>query len=255
MGHQSNDARKALLAYARDLHSTAGRGGFVSPVGTSKRDDAPNQFLGSGAPHQLAIAAAVVCVVLLGGIGLATATNSADAPKTGPTQPASVQVEGTSARLINAERMSTPNAIRALHDLGLSRAADALDTAAGAGIDSSPAVLRAIQRIFDITDVRLDSAQQVRETEVIMALAIADLEAATRPRGLDIAQVRSGRENLSPGLNIVWLEQVRKRSTIASTENPTLIPPGQIKAKKPNTARDSAPGQAKEKPEKGGGKP
>jgi hypothetical protein len=255
MGHQSDDARNALRAYARDLHATANRGGFAAPVGTSKQGDAPIQFLGSGAPHQLAIAAAVVCVVLLGGIGLAAATNSADVPEADLTQKAIALEESSSAALITTERISTPNAIRALHDLGLSRAAGALDEAADAGLDSSPAVQQAVDRLFTIIGTRLDSADQIRENEVVMALAIADLESAARPRGLDIAQVRSGSADLPPGLDDVWLEQVRKRSTVDSTESSTLLPPGQIRDQKPNAVRDSAPGQTKEKPEKGSGKP
>jgi hypothetical protein len=55
----------------------ADRSGSGASMGTPKQGDAPTQFRGSGAPHQLAIAAAVVCVVLLGGIGFVNATSAA----------------------------------------------------------------------------------------------------------------------------------------------------------------------------------
>jgi hypothetical protein len=255
MGHQSNDAGKALRAYARDLQSSATRASFAPSVGTSKQDDAPNQLLGSGAPHQLAIAAAVVCVVLLGGIGLAAATNPNDSSKTGLTNPATAQADASSAVLLVTSDMSTPNAIRAFNDLGLSRAANALDAAAGAGIDSSPAVQQAVERIFDIIDARLDSAESVGQSEVTIALAIADLESAVQPPGLDIALVRSGHENLPPGLDDVWLEQVKRRGIPDPADEAILVPPGHTKADPQGNGRDSAPGQTKDKPEKGGDKP
>lgn len=255
MGHQSNDARKALRAYASELQSSASRGGFAPSADTSKQDDAPNQFLGAGAPHQLAMAAVVVCVVLLGGIGLVAATNTADVPGTGPTQQARALEETSSGALITTERITTPNAIRTLHELGLTRAADALDEAVDAGLDSSPAVRQAIERLFDIIGTSPDSAEQFSQDGVVLALAISDLESAIRPPGLDIDRVQPGNGGIPPGLDDAWLEQVKERGILSPTEDPVLVPPGRDKVSSGGNGRDEAPGQTKNNEKKDNGKP
>ena len=166
MGHQSNDARDALRAYADDLHTSAVRGGVASPVGASKQDDAPTQFLGSGAPHQFAIAAAVVCVVLLGGIGFVNATSTTDPARDELTNPPSAQTASAVAVFARTGDVSTSHAIRAFNDLGLSRAAEALDVAASAGTDSSPAVKLALTELVDAIDKRVGVDQPIVEEDM-----------------------------------------------------------------------------------------
>jgi hypothetical protein len=116
MGHESNDARKALRAHACDLHTAAHISGSVASIATPKQDDAPTQFLGSGAPHQLAIAAAVVRVVLLWGIGFVNATDPA---RNDLANPPSAQVASAVTVFVRTGDVSTRPAIRAFNDLGL----------------------------------------------------------------------------------------------------------------------------------------
>jgi hypothetical protein len=245
MGHQSNDARKALHAYARDLHSTAGRGGFASPVGTSKQGDAPNQFLGSGAPHQLAIAAAVVCVVLLGGIGLAAARPAADA---GNQQARSMSTRPTalSAVLPPAGNGSTAQAIRAVNDLGMSRSVTALRTVGGTRIDSSPAFQDGLAYLLSVVENRLATEGRVNEADLDVALAIMALEDAARPPGLDLGRIVPGLGDTPPGQNPEF---------IPPGQDPEFIPRGQEEGD--SSSRENPPGQDKDKQDngKGGGKP
>lgn len=261
MGHQSIDAREALRAYARDLHSAASRSGSVASIGTSKQDDAPTQFLGSGAPHQLAIAAAVVCVVLLGGIGFVNAINTADPASDALTNPPSAQAVSTVAVFAGTGGVSTSQAIRAFSDLGLSRAAEALDVAASAGIDSSPAVKLALAELVATIDSKIAADQPIVEEDMAILLAIAELESAVRPPGLDPSRLSPSLGGTPPGQDPAWLSEVRDNGILGPTEDPILVPPKKEPAEPQNTAddkvngRDTAPGQQKEKPELGGGKP
>jgi hypothetical protein len=257
MGHQSNDAGKALRAYADDLQAAATRGGFASSIDTSKQGDAPSQFLGSGAPHQLAIAAAVVCVVLLGGIGFATATNSTPEAASELTNPQTSPSTSVVTVIARSGSVSSVNAIRAFNDLGLSRATDALDAAASAGVDSSPAVQQALGRLLDIVNARLEAAGTVDQSEVAVSLAIAELEAAVWPPGLDPDRLVPGFGGEPPGLNSEWLAQVRNGGIRNPINDSILTPPGHGEKDEEDRGRDTAPGQQKDKdkPENGGGKP
>ena len=261
MGHQSNDARDALRAYARDLHTAASRGGSVASIGTSKQDDAPTQFLGSGAPHQLAIAAAVVCVVLLGGIGFVNATSAPDPAGDELTNPPSAQAVSAVSVFARTGGGSTSQAIRAFSALGLPRAAEALDVAASAGTDSSPAVMLAVAELVDAIDDTIGAEQQIVEEDMVISLAIAELESAVRPPGLDPDRLRPGLGGIPPGQDPVWLDEVRNSGILSPTEDPILVPPEKDKTEPQDSAvdngsgRDTAPGQQEEKPDRGGGKP
>jgi hypothetical protein len=257
MAHQSNQARQALRAYARDLHTTESRGRFAASIGTPKQDDAPTQFLGSGAPHQLAIAAAVVCVVLLGGIGFVSATNATDPAGDELTNPPSAQAASAVAVFARAGGATTSQAIRAFSDLGLPRAAEALDVAASAGTDSSPAVRLALAELVVAIDNRINSYQPVVEGEMAISLAIAGLESAVRPPGLEPNRVPPGLGGTRPGQDPAWLAQVRDNGILKPTADPILVPPKMDKPEPEDTdnGRDTAPGQQKENPGRGGGKP
>ena len=251
MGHQSNEAMEALRAYARDLHTVANRSGSVASIGTSKQDDAPTQFRGSGAPHQLAIAAAVVCVVLLGGIGFVNATNAPDPAGDEVTNPPSAQAVSAVAVFARTGGVSTSQAIRAFSALGLPRAAEALDVATSAGTDSSPAVKLALAALVDAIDKRVDADQPIVEEDMEISLAIAALESAVRPPGLDPNRLRPGLGETPPGQDPVWLAEVRDNGILRPTVDPILVPPEKDK----DNGRDTAPGQQNEKPERDGGKP
>ena len=242
MGHQPNEAISALRAYARDLEATA-KGGVVSSAGTSKQDDASTQFTGSGAPHQLAIAAAVVCVVLLGGIGLASAVNSAPNAERQQSIPLSAQSASASAVLARAGGASTAQAIRAFNDLGMSRSANALSSAGGTGTDSSPAVQEALTRLASIVEEKLATDGHVSESDLGVALAIMALEVAVSPPGLDLDRLPPGLGGTPPGLDPPW------------DQSPDFVPPGQDETNPPGGGLDTAPGQNKEGSEQGGGKP
>jgi hypothetical protein len=241
MGHQSDDARNALRAYARDLQATANRSGFAAPVGTSKQGDAPIQFLGSGAPHQLAIAAAVVCVVLLGGIGFAAARPAAD---TGNQQPSSISAQPTalSAVLARAGNGSTAQAIQAFNDLGMSRSVTALRTAGGTSIDSSPAFQGALAYLLSVVEKRLATEGRVNEDDLDVALAVMALEDAVRPPGLDLDRIVPGLGRTPPGLDPDF---------IPSGQDPNFIPPGQEDGD--SGGREDPPGRDRDKPDNGKG--
>jgi hypothetical protein len=249
MGHQSNDARSALRAYARDLQTTAQRGGVASPVGASKQDDAPTQFLGSGAPHQLAIAAAVVCVVLLGGIGFAAAT-STEAPsellQAGPTSAPSGSWAAVVTRDVN---VSTAQAIQAFSDLGLSRSADIVASAGESGIDASPAFQQALADLVSVVDKRISATGHVDENDLGVTLAVKALEEAVRPPGLDVNRIAPGLGRTAPGLDPTFLAPGQDPNFVPPSQDPKFTPPGQIK-EKPDKAK-----QDKAKPDKDKGTP
>ena len=248
MGHQSNEARKALRAYARDLQATAVRSA-ASLAGEPKQGDAPIQYSGSGAPHQLAIAAAVVCVVLLGGIGFASAVSSTPQAESQQANPMSAQSASASAVLARAGGASTAQAIRAFNDLGMSRSASALSTAEGTGTYSSTAVQEALADLVVVVTASLATSGEVFEADIDVALAVGLLEKAVLPPGLDP-------ENLPPGLG----------GTAPPDQNPLWTPPGQDDDFTPPGQDDdftppgqdddfTPPGQDKEKPEQDGGRP
>jgi hypothetical protein len=254
MGHQSNDARNALRAYARDLHSTANRSGFASPVGTSKQGDAPIQFLGSGAPHQLAIAAAVVCVVLLGGIGFAAARPAADA---GIQQARSISTQPTalSAVLARASNGSTAQAIQAFNDLGMSRSVTALRTAGGTSIDSSPAFQGALAYLVSVVENRLATEGHVNETDLDVALAVMALEDAVRPPGLDLDRIVPGLGGTPPGQDPDFTPPGQVPDFVPPGQDPDFVPPGQEDSG--SGGRENPPSQDRDRPDngKGGGRP
>jgi hypothetical protein len=261
MGHQSNEATEALRAYARDLHITASRGGSSASIGASKQGDAPAQFFGSGAPHQLAIAAAVVCVVLLGGIGLAAATNYAPAATDEPMDLPSAQTASAVAVLAGTGSGSTSQAIRAFSDLGLPRAAEALEAAAGAGTDSSPAVETALAEVVATVNGLIAADRPISQDDVALSLAITELESTVWPPGLDPDRVGPSLGGIPPGLDTTWLDSVRTDGILRPTDDPILVPTKKDKteaqedADPQGTGRDTAPGQQKDKPQRGGGKP
>jgi hypothetical protein len=206
----------------------------------------------------LAIAAAVVCVVLLGGIGLAAAINSTPTATSELTNPPIAQSASAVTVLARNGSVSSINAIRAFSDLGLSRAAEALDAATIADVDSTPAVQQALGKLLDIINAKLKTAETIDQQIVVISLAIADLESAVsaiRPPGLDITYASPGHGGTPPGLNEAWLEQVRSRGILSPAKEPILVPPGHEKDDRPGKGLDTAPGQTKEKPEKSGGKP
>jgi hypothetical protein len=135
--------------------------------------------------------------------------------------------------------------------LGLPRAAEALDVAASAGTDSSPAVKLALTELVDAIDKRVDADQPIVEEDMSISLAIAGLESAVRPPGLDPSRSHPGLGGTPPGQDPTWLEEIRTGGILGATKDPVLVPPENDKA----NGRDTAPGQQDEKPERGGGKP
>ncbi len=245
MGHHSNEARKALRAYARDLQSAAGSGDIVSSVGTSKQDDASTQFSGSGAPHQLAIAAVVVCVVLLGGIGFASATNNAPTAKGQHAVPVSARSASVVAAFARAGSVSTIQAVRAFNDLGMTRSASALDAAAGTGTDLSPEVQEALMYLIAEVHEKLTANGFVSELDFDIGAVVHSLEAAVvRPPGIngDWAPPGLG-ESVPPGLGD-WVPPGLGEK-----------PPGQDGPAPPGQDGFTPPGQDTVKPERGGVKP
>jgi hypothetical protein len=211
----------------------------------------------------LAIAAAVVCVVLLGGIGFVSATNASDPAGDELTNPPSAQAVSAVAVFARTGGASTSQAIRAFSNLGLPRAAEALDVATSAGTDSSPAVRLALTELVDAIDSKISADQPVVEEDMAISLAIAGLESAVRPPGLDLNWLSPGLGGTPPGQDPVWLAEVRDNGIVGPTEDPILVPPDKDKVKAEPHAeaddkgngRDTAPGQQNEKPARGGGKP
>ncbi|GMQ93995.1 MAG: hypothetical protein BMS9Abin12_1477 [Acidimicrobiia bacterium] len=273
MGHQSDDARKALRAYARDLHATANLGGFSSSVGTSKQGDAPIQSSGSGAPHQLAIAAAIVSVVLLGGIGIASAANSVPDADSQHATPLSAQPASVTAVFARTGSVPTNQAIQAFIDLGMTRSMNALIAAAGTGIDSSAAVQLALAGVLAVTSEKLTAHGTVTESDLDVALAVTTLEQAVRPPGLDPNRlppglggtppgqdddfVPPGRNDLfvPPGQDNDFVPPGQDELFVPQGQDPNLVPPGQNEDKENPGGRENAPGQNKEEPGRGSGKP
>ncbi len=262
MGHQSNDARKALRAYARHLQSAAGSGAVVSSVGTSKQDDASAQLSGSGAPHQLAIAAVVVCVVLLGGIGFASATTTAPAAQGQRAVPVSARSASVVATFARAGSVSTTQAVRAFNDLGMSRSASALDVAAGTGIDSSPEVQQALMYLIAAVHEKLATNGFVSELDFDIGAAVHALESAVvRPPGLSADWTPPGLGGTPPGQ--LWTPPGQDPGPTPAGQDPGFVPPGQEKEdpsasvleKATGGGKSAAPGLNKDKPEKGSGKP
>jgi hypothetical protein len=245
MGHQSTDAGSALRAYARDLQTSAHRGGVASTVGAPKQDDAPTQFLGSGAPHQLAIAAAVVCVVLLGGIGFARVTSS---------EPSAAQQQATSARapsdswsavLTRDSNVSTAQAVRAFSDLGLYRSADVVRSAGESGNDASPAFRKALAYLVSVVERQISTAGHVDETDLGVTLAIMALEDAARPPGLDADKLGPGLGGIPPGLDPTFVAPGQDPDFVPPGQDPAFVPPGLDKDKPDKDKPD------KDKPDKG----
>ena len=242
MGHQSNDARSALRAYARDLQTSAHRGGVASPVGAPKQDDAPTQFLGSGAPHQLAIAAAVVCVVLLGGIGFARATSTEAPAELLQASPASAPSGSWAAVLTRDSNVSTAQAIRAFSDLGLSRSADILRSAGESGIDTSPAFQQALAHLVSVIDKRISATGHVDENDLGVTLAVIALEDAVRPPGLDVNRIAPGLGGTPPGLDPAFVPPGQDPAFVPPGQDPDFTPPGQSKEKPDNAKPDKDEG-------------
>lgn len=230
MGHQSNDARDALRAYARDLHTSANRGGVASPVGVPKQDDAPTQFLGSGAPHQLAIAAAVVCVVLLGGIGFARVTSS-ESPSEQKATATVAPSDSWSAVLTRDSNVSTSQAVRAFSDLGLFRSADVVRAAGESGNDASPAFRQALAYLVSVVETQISTAGHVDEADLGVTLAIIALEDAARPPGLDADRLAPGLGGTPPGLDPTFLAPGQDPEFVPPGQDPEFVPPGQDKNK------------------------
>ncbi len=256
MGHQDSKAISALRAYARDLETTA-RGGAVSAVGGSEQDDASIQFPGSGAPHQLAIAAVVVCVVLLGGIGIAAATLAAPTANGQHSIPLSAQPESVAVVFSRAGGVSAIQAVQAFNDLGMTRAVNALNAAAGAGTDSSPDVQDALEALIGVVRDKLSQHGYVSETDLDVALAVMAYETVTRPPGLDLDRLPPGHGGTPPGQEPIWTPPGQDpdftppgqdNGFVPPGQNPDSIPPGQDPDFTP-------PGQDKENPGRGGGKP
>jgi len=256
MGHQNSKAISALRAYARDLEATA-RGGAVSAVGASKQDDASTRFPGSGAPHQLAIAAVVVCVVLLGGIGIAAATFASPTTNGQHSILPSALPESVEVVISRAGGVSAIQAVQAFNDLGMTRAVNALNAAAGAGTDSSPNVQDALEALIGVTRDKLTQHGYVSETDLDIALAIMAYETATRPPGLDLDRLPPGQGGTPPGQDPIWTPPGQDPVFTPPGQDPVFTPPGQDPDfTPPGQDKDfTPPGQDKENPGRGGDKP
>ena len=254
MGHQT-DARKALRAYAHELHSAA-PGGAVSSAGGSKQDDASIQSTGSGAPHQLAIAAVVVCVVLLGGIGLAAVTPSTPLDAGDFPNEITADSPNPAAILAMGSGTATTNAIRAFNDLGMTRARDALMDSILNGTDSDPAVLDALATLLVVADQKLSANGHVDETDPDIALAISVVESAVRrPPGLDPDWVAPGLFGTSQHEIAWWIAPGQDPNFIPPGLDPTWTPPGLVDNPHAGLANSEPPGQNREDSEREGGKP
>lgn len=243
MGHPTDDATRALRAYASDLQSTAQRGGLVSLVGASKQDDASVRFSGSGAPHQMALAAAVACVVLLGGIGLANSAGSTPPTQSEPVAASMSRPASFDAVFARAGNITTVNAIRAFADLGMTRSVAALSVASDAGVDSTPGVTGAVSSLFSVVADSLTRTGTVSESDLDVALAVAVLEQAARPPGLDPNRVSPGLGGTPPGQDPAWIPPGQDPEFVPPGQDPEFVPPGQERG--PETGKLDAPGQSK----------
>ncbi|MEN8041625.1 MAG: hypothetical protein ABFR95_09000 [Actinomycetota bacterium] len=253
MGHQT-DARKALRDYAHDLHSSAPGAGLSA--GGSKQDDASIQLTGSGAPHQLAIAAVVVCVVLLGGIGLAAVAPSTDQSADQFPVEVTAQPQNAAAILAMGDGTATTNAIRAFNDLGMDRARDALMDSILNGTDSLPSVQQALATLLAVVDQKLSQDGQVDESDPDVVLAINVVESAVRrPPGLDPEGVTPG--TADPGSHEIffWIAPGRDPNFVPPGRDPLWTPPGLVDNPHNELANPGAPGQNQEEGAPNGGKP
>jgi len=184
-----------------------------------------------------------------------------DRRKDEPIYPPSAQTASAVAVLARTGGGSTSRAIRAFSDLGLPRAAEALEAAAGAGTDSSPAVETALAEVVATVNGLIAADRPISQDDVALSLAITELESTVRPPGLDPDRVGPSLGGIPPGLDTTWLDSVRTAGILGPTDDPILVPTKKDKTELQDDAdpqgigRDTAPGQQKDKPQRGGGKP
>jgi hypothetical protein len=210
MGHRQ-DAIEALRAYARDVETTI-NGGAVSSVGSTSQDDAAATSPAPGAPHLLAVSAVAASVVLVGAIAISGVIGmSEDANATPDASPTTLSTPVASGP-------SSATAVRALNEHGLTQAAQNVLLAMSAGIDESPAATEALEAVFDRIDALVASGAPVTETDSELAAALAILEEATRPPGLDTDRLPPGQGGTPPGQDPTFTPP---------GQDPTFTPPGQ----------------------------
>ena len=261
MGHQSNEARKALRAYAHDLQSTARRGGLDSVAAAAKKDDASVKLSDSGGPPQLVIAAVAVCAVLVGGIGLAITNSSTPSVERQQTDSTSAQSRSVTAVFARNGSIPTSLAIQAFSDLGMTRTVEALRAAADAGVDSFERVRDARSRLVAIVRTKLEANETVSESDPDIAIAVAALTDAVRPPGLDPEWIPPGQGGTPPGQDPDFVPPGQDPDFVSPGQDPDFVPPGQDPDFVPpgqdpddRSPSDTAPGQTKDpNPNKGSG--
>jgi hypothetical protein len=209
MGHR-HDAIEALRAYARDVENTA-NGGVVSPVGSTNQDDAAATGPAHGAPHLLAASAVAASVVLVGAIAISGIVGmSRDADPAAGTSQTTLSTPATPAPL-------TATAVRALNEHGLTQAAQNVLLAMSAGTDESPEVADALQAVLDRIDAIVASGVAVTNADPDLETALANLEEATRPPGLDPDRLPPGQGGTAPGQDPTFVQP---------GQDPTFVQPG-----------------------------
>jgi len=256
MGHRNDDALSALRAYARDLDATPGSGS-LQVVGGSDQDGAYGNKPGSsGAPHQLAIAAVAVGVVLIGSIGIVSArsTSGVNIGSTPSVSQTATAQPTTPDNLAHSRGMA--NAAKAYNSIGLVRTAAAIESAITSGMDASPAFMTALEDVRGIVASSVLSGAGLDESVEPLEDAVLALESsASRPPGLDADTVPPGQGGTPPGQDPTFTPPGQDPTFTPPGQDPTFTPPGQSGDNDDgsNATNGSDKSQQPDKSEQGGG--
>jgi hypothetical protein len=190
------------------------------------------------------MAAAAVCVVLLGGIGFAAATSSTPPAQSEQANSVSAQPESFTAVFARTGSIPTSRAIQAFSDLGMTRTVEALRAAADAGVDSSPGVTDALSNLIELVGTKLKVNETVSESDLDVAVVVLALSIASRPPGLDLSRLPPGQGGTPPGQDPLWTPPGQDDDFVPPGEDPDFVPPGQDRDV--NATSDTAPGQTKD---------
>ncbi|NHZ71309.1 MAG: hypothetical protein GWP18_06670, partial [Proteobacteria bacterium] len=224
MGHRDQNAIDELRAYARDIENATSRGG-LQRVGRPDQDDARFKKPTSGAPHQLAVAALVACVVLIGSI-----VALVGAPENSKSAGGAIVADGSS-HVAGSSFLTYGNspaqAMRVFSSIGMPRVVAALSAASEAGVFSDPATTSALADVRMIIDEYIRSGRTIDESSEPLASAVDDLEDAVRPPGLDPDVDPPGQGGTPPGQDPEFTPPGQDPEFTPPGQDPEFTPPGQ----------------------------
>ena len=201
---------EALRAYARDVEAAAEtaapRRGAHSRANANKGPvPPPRRHIGLLLP----IAAAVIVLVGAAASTAALLPNTTDtALTTFASMPSS---EGSNVGAAPQQGTNAQRAVLLLSSNGLGETALAIEDLIASGTASEPSVAAAIAALHAVVEVRSGLPTELLAADPAVLAAIALLEEATRPPGLDAGRTPLGQGGTAPG------------------QDETFTPPGQSK--------------------------